>query len=131
MAYNILIVDDSLTVRQVIARSLTLAGLPIGSIHEAANGREGLDQLEREWIDLVFCDLSMPVMDGMTMVAHMQNDGMLQQTPVIIVTADGSIAKIDELRARGVSAYIRKPFTPEQLRNVVIDCMRCDHASTC
>jgi len=123
MAYNILIVDDSLTVRQVIARALSLAGINVGRVHQAENGQAGLAVLQTEWIDLVFCDLSMPVMDGVTMLQHMQADGLLNKLPVVIVTADGSKSKIDDLKSMGVRAYMRKPFTPEQLRDVVNQCM--------
>tara|TARA_B100000614_G_C14121907_1_gene316144 strand:- start:78 stop:464 length:387 start_codon:yes stop_codon:yes gene_type:complete len=123
MSYNVLIVDDSVTVRQVVARSLELAGVPISQAFQAENGKAGLEVLQKEWIDLVLCDLSMPIMDGVTMVRHMQEDGILQSIPVIIVTADGSKHKIDELLAQGVTDYIRKPFTPEQLRDVVFKCM--------
>lgn len=123
MAYNVLIVDDSTVVRQVIARSLQLAEVDIGELHQAGNGADGLAVLQDQWIDLVFCDLSMPVMDGPTMIEKMQEDGLLQHIPVIIVTADGSRQRRAALQAKGVSGYIRKPFTPEDLRDVVSESM--------
>jgi len=121
MALNILLVDDSTTVRAVIARSLELAGVPVGNLHQAANGREALAILGREWIDLVFADINMPVMNGVEMIEKMREDGLLQTIPVIICSTEGSVSRIEQLRASGVRAYIRKPFTPELLRQVVED----------
>jgi two-component system, chemotaxis family, chemotaxis protein CheY len=121
MALNILLVDDSTTVRAVIARSLELAGVPVGNLHQAANGREALAILGSEWIDLVFADINMPVMNGVEMIEKMREDGLLQTIPVIICSTEGSVSRIEQLRASGVRAYIRKPFTPELLRQVVED----------
>ncbi len=121
MALNILLVDDSTTVRAVIARSLELAGVPVGNLHQAANGREALAILGSEWIDLVFADINMPVMNGVEMIEKMREDGLLQTIPVIICSTEGSVSRIEQLRAAGVRAYIRKPFTPELLRQVVED----------
>ncbi|MHB8079545.1 MAG: response regulator [Candidatus Krumholzibacteriia bacterium] len=121
MALNILLVDDSTTVRAVIARSLELAGVPVGNLHQAANGREALAILGREWIDLVFADINMPVMNGVEMIEKMREDGLLQTIPVVICSTEGSVSRIEQLRAAGVRAYIRKPFTPELLRQVVED----------
>lgn len=120
MAYNVLIVDDSATVRAIIARSLKLAQIPIGEVFQATNGKEGLQVLADNWIDLVIADLNMPVMTGVEMVEQMNADGLMQNIPVIIVTADGSRLRRGELAAQGVAAFIRKPFTPEMLRDVVI-----------
>jgi two-component system chemotaxis response regulator CheY len=95
MAYNILIVDDSQTVRAVIRKTLDLAGIEVGEIHEAGNGQEALDVLGKHWLDLVFADINMPV------------------------STEGSSTRVEQLKAKGVSAYVRKPFTPEIIRSVV------------
>ena len=121
MALNILVVDDSDTVRAVIAKTLQLAGVPIGELFEAANGEEALQLLDDNWIDLVFADINMPVMNGVEMVDRMHKDGLLKTIPVVIVSTEGSTTRIDLLKAKGVSGYIRKPFTPELLRQVVDD----------
>ncbi len=62
--YNILIVDDSATIRSVVAKVLKIAEVPTGNLWEAGNGREALEVLRREWVDLVFADINMPVMNG-------------------------------------------------------------------
>lgn len=119
MPYNILVVDDSQTVRAVIRKTLDLAGVEVGEIHEAGNGQEALDILRDNWLDLVFADINMPVMTGIEMVDRMSADGLLKTVPVVIISTEGSATRVEQLKAKGVSAYIRKPFTPEIIREVV------------
>ncbi len=119
MAYNILIVDDSSIVRAVIIKTLNLAGVAVDELYQASNGEEALQQMREHWVDLVFSDINMPVMSGVEMFNHMQADENLKNIPVVIVSTEGSKTRIDELTALGIRAYIRKPFTPEALRDVV------------
>jgi len=116
---NVLIVDDSKVVRFVIKKSLDIAGVPTSTVFEAANGREGLEILNKEWIDLVFVDINMPVMTGLEMIDIMNRDGILSSIPVVIISTEGSETRIDDLKSKGVRAYIRKPFKPEVLKKVV------------
>jgi two-component system chemotaxis response regulator CheY len=128
VAYNILVVDDSATVRAVIAKTLQIAGVPVSELYQAANGQEALDLLGEHWVDLVFADINMPVMNGIEMVERMNADGMLNTIPVVIVSTEGSATRIEQLLNKGVSAYIRKPFTPEMLREVVDQIMESGNA---
>ncbi|MCD6120020.1 response regulator [bacterium] len=121
MALNILVVDDSSTVRAVIRKTLKLAEIPVGQLYEAANGKEALDILADNWIDLIFADINMPVMGGVEMIDKMSEDGLLKSVPVVIVSTEGSKTRMEQLKQKGVSAYLRKPFTPELLKNVVDD----------
>lgn len=121
MSLNVLVVDDSATVRAVIAKTLQLAQIPVGQLFQACDGQEALDTLESQWIDLVFCDLHMPRMTGIELVERMAEKQMLSSVPVVIVTSEGSPQRIEELIHKGVRAYVRKPFTPEQVREVVAD----------
>ncbi|MEA3287216.1 MAG: response regulator [Candidatus Marinimicrobia bacterium] len=123
MAYNILIVDDSAIVRAVIKKALTISGVDMGELFNAPDGKIALEIVESEWVDLVLADINMPVMGGIEMVKKMSEDGLLATIPVIIVSTEGSSTRIDELKAQGVSAYIRKPFTPEQIREAVDEVM--------
>ena len=115
MAYNILVVDDSKTIRSIIAKTLRLTKLDIGEIYEAADGREALECLHDHWVDAVLSDINMPVMTGIELVDAMAKDGLLKNVPVIIISSDGSVSRIEELKEKGVRDYIRKPFTPESL----------------
>jgi len=121
MAFHILIVDDSDTVRAVIGRTLEMAGVPIAGLHQAANGEEALEIMRGQWIDLVFSDINMPVMPGMEMIERMQKDDLLETVPVVIVSTEGSKTRIEELLNKGVKAYIRKPFTPEKVKEIIDD----------
>jgi two-component system, chemotaxis family, chemotaxis protein CheY len=119
MAYNILVVDDSVTVRSVIARSLELAGVPLGTLFQAGNGEEGLEVLRKEWVDLVLADINMPVMGGVAMIEEMKEDEGLSGIPVIIISTEGSATRIADLKEKGVRAFLRKPFAPEDLKRAV------------
>jgi two-component system, chemotaxis family, chemotaxis protein CheY len=121
MALNLLIVDDSETVRAILAKTLQLSGIAVGEMYKAANGREALDILKDHWIDLIFSDINMPIMGGVEMIQQMQQDDMLKTIPVIVVSTEGSVTRIEQLKAQGIRAYIRKPFTPELIRSVVED----------
>lgn len=123
MAFNILVVDDSETVRDIIAKALQLAQVPINELHKAANGQEGLDILQDKEVDLVFSDINMPVMNGVEMIERMHEDERLSGIPVIVVSTEGSSTRREQLKTKGVSAYICKPFTPERIKNVVDEVM--------
>src|SRR3954467_1232020 len=98
MAYNILVVDDSDTMRAVIAKTLTLAGVEVGNLFQAANGLLGMEVLRREWVDLVLADINMPVMNGVGMVGEMRDDPALAAIPVIIVSTEGSETRLQALK---------------------------------
>ena len=121
MALNMLIVDDSNTVRAVIAKTLQLTGMPIGELYQAAHGQEALDVLGANWVDLVFSDINMPIMGGVELIRRMQEDDALKDIPVIVISTEGSATRVEQLKEQGIRAYIRKPFTPELLRSVVED----------
>lgn len=128
MAFNILIVDDSSTVRAMIRKTLVLSKIPLGELFEAGNGAEALDRLKTSWVDLVLCDINMPVMSGQELVAHMREDDLLKTIPVAIVSTEGSDERIDELKAMGISAYLRKPFKPEEIGALVLDVLHQEPA---
>lgn len=119
MSFNILIVDDSRTIRSVIKKTLLIAGVPTGELFEASNGLEGLQIMKNNWVDLCFADINMPVMNGIEMIEKMLEDHLLEKLPVVIVSTEGSKTRIEELFRKGVRAYLRKPITPEIVRNVV------------
>ena len=120
MAVNVLIVDDSAVMRAMIQKTMQLSGLHLGEIHQAANGREGLEALERQWIDLVIADINMPVMTGEEMIEHMQASPNLKTIPTIVISTEGSQTRIDRLQGKGVH-FIHKPFSPEMIRDTVKD----------
>jgi two-component system chemotaxis response regulator CheY len=118
MALNVLIVDDSAVMRAMILKTLHMSGMPLGDIHQAANGREGLAVFDDHWIDLVMLDINMPVMNGLEMMERMQKHPDLRDTPTIVISTEGSETRIKRLQAKG-ARFIRKPFTPEMIRDTV------------
>lgn len=130
MAYNILVVDDSKTIRSIVAKTLRLTKLEIAEIFEAANGKEALDCLADNWVDIVFSDLNMPVMTGMELVNTMSKDGLMKDIPVVVISTDGSSARIEELKQKGVREYLRKPFTPESISETITRVLGVDDGET-
>jgi two-component system, chemotaxis family, chemotaxis protein CheY len=115
---NVLIVDDSATMRAMIKRAVQLSGADVASIHEAGNGREALATLETQPIDAVFTDLNMPVMSGTELLREMRARDWSHILRVIVST-DGSAARKMEVRDLDVRLYIDKPFAPEVIRDVL------------
>ena len=116
MAYNILVVDDSTPMRSVIKKTLKASGFKVGEFFDAANGREALDILRDEWLDLVLTDYNMPDMDGLELINAMKSDEILKAIPVVVVTTEGSQQRVAQFMEKGAAGYIRKPFTPEEIR---------------
>ena len=121
MSYNVLVVDDSQIVRSVVKKTIGMSGIEVATIFEAGNGKEALEILNREWVDIVFADLNMPEMNGVELVEKMSEDSMLVSTPVVIISSEQRQAKIDALKARGIRAYMKKPFRPEGFKDIVCD----------
>jgi two-component system, chemotaxis family, chemotaxis protein CheY len=119
MAYNILVVDDSETVRAVVCKAIEMAGVPVKTLLTATNGQEALEILGREWVDLVFADINMPVMGGLEMIRLMQADVDMKDISVIVLSTEGSATRINILLESGVKAFLRKPFTPESLKTTI------------
>lgn len=115
MAFNVLIVDDSASMRRVLRRTLDVCGIESGKCLEAGNGMEALGVLRREWIDIILTDINMPVMNGEEMVRRLHEDEMLRSIPVLVVSSDRSKERLDHLCALGARGYLTKPFLPEAL----------------
>lgn len=129
MAYSILIVDDSETARAALAKALTIARIPAQEIRQAADGQAALSLLEDKPADIVFMNLTMPGMNGVEMLQRMQESGLLDTVPVVVVSADGSETRITELAELGIRGHVRKPYTPERLKAVVDKLLGGVHAS--
>jgi len=119
MGANILVVDDSGTMRGMIKRTIGMCGLDIGEIYEAANGIEALAQMHQHCVSVILLDINMPVMNGVKLLNRIHDDQRLRDIPVIIASTEGSETRIAELMAAGARGFVRKPFRPEQLRDVL------------
>jgi len=114
-----LIVDDSSVMRRIVERSLRQAGIDLEQVREASNGAEGLAALEGGGIDLILCDINMPVMDGLDFLRQLPGVASAKGVPVVMITTEGSESHVVQALSIGARGYIRKPFTPEQVKQHV------------
>lgn len=119
MPYNVLIVDDSGTMRNVIKKVLRLTGISFGNCLEAANGQEAMAVLENNWVDLILSDINMPVMDGFGLLRAVKSQPSFQDVPVVLITTESNEKRLQEAMRLGAKGYIHKPFTPETVRTLV------------
>ncbi len=119
MAYNILVVDDSQTMRSMLVKTLRMTELDLGEIILAVNGKDALEKLKDNWVDLVLTDLNMPEMTGLELIDAMTSNELFSSVPVIVISTDGSEGRIQQLKHQGVREYVRKPFTPEIISEAI------------
>ncbi len=119
MSYNILMVDDSETARNFMIKAISLSGLPIHSVFQAGNGQEALEIAHKEWIDLILCDTGMPIMTGFEMIARLQAEATLCAIPIVLLAAEGGLEPGTGNGPKGVRFCLRKPFTPELLKDTL------------
>ncbi len=130
MAFTILIVDDSATMRSVIKRTVKMANMPLGAFLEAPGGREALDILQREQVNLVLADINMPGMNGIEMIEQMHADDSTRDIPVVVISTEANSDRIKHLKEKGVVGYVHKPFTPEIIRDVIYEVIGAYHAGS-
>ncbi len=119
MSSNVLIVDDSATIRQMVKRTMEIAGLDIGDVYEASNGIEALAQLNDHEVKVMVVDINMPTMNGIQLLTRMKENERLKDIPIVIASTEGSQRRIEQMEEFGAYGYVRKPFQPEQLRDVL------------
>lgn len=117
MALDLLIVDDSAAIRKILQRVLQQAEIPIGSVYEAGDGKEALTILQDKTVGLIFSDINMPNMDGLQFLSQLRATDTWKQVPVVMITTEGSQAKVMEAVQLGANGYVRKPFTPDQIKD--------------
>ena len=115
MARTILTVDDSATVRQVVTFTLKGAGF---DVIEAVDGRDALGKIAQP-LAMVVTDLNMPSLDGIGLIKELRAHPKARYVPIVVLTTESETAKKQEARAAGATAWIVKPFRPEQLLSVV------------
>jgi two-component system chemotaxis response regulator CheY len=116
---NILIVDDSATMRMVIRRVVDLTEVLIGTVYEAGNGLEAIKILETCTVHAVFTDINMPVMNGHELLFEIAQREQWNHILRIVISTDGSRLRQAEVKELNVNLYIQKPFRPEVVRNAL------------
>ena len=121
-----LIVDDSSVMRKIVERCLRQAGVELGTVYEASNGAEGLAVIDSNQVDLILSDINMPVMDGLEFVKNLQAAANAKGVPVVMITTKGGESQVAQALSLGARGYIRKPFTPDQVKQHVVPLLRVD-----
>lgn len=116
---KILIVDDAAVMRKIIERALRQAGVDLVEVREAGNGAEALVEVQKGSLDIILSDINMPVMDGLEFLKTLPTIPAAKGVPVIVITTEGSEARVVEALSAGAKGYLRKPFTPEQVKERV------------
>ncbi len=116
-AANILVVDDSPTMRQFIV--FALQRLPNLQIDEAGDGIAALKQLSSKKYDLLLTDINMPMMDGLKLVGLVRNDSVYAKLPIIVITTEGAAMTRERAMKIGADEYITKPLQTARLVEVV------------
>jgi len=120
MPISALIIDDSSVMRKIVERSLRQAGIDLSKVFEASNGAEALVVLQDNVVDLMLCDINMPVMDGLEFIKSLPGVANAKGVPVVMITTEGSESHVVEALSHGARGYIRKPFTAEQVKEHVV-----------
>ena len=120
MPLDVLIVDDSAAIRKILHRVLLQAQLPLGKVHEASDGREALQKLLAQPVGLILTDINMPNMDGLELLSAIKAMDAYKTVPILMITTEGSQEKVMQALQLGAAGYVRKPFTPEQIKEKLV-----------
>lgn len=111
---NVLIVEDCEVMQLMIKRVLDISDLEVGNVFLAENGREGMDMIKKNNIDLLILDMNMPVMDGMEMLEILRSNPETEGVPVMVVSTESNENRVESMMKLGDN-FVHKPFTPELL----------------
>jgi two-component system, chemotaxis family, chemotaxis protein CheY len=126
---SVLVVDESSETRRLVVRSLQLSGMPAHEVREAGNVSDALQLIRERCVDIVLCELHVPVMDGLELVRQMSGDATTAGVPVVILSSERRLGLLAELEQLGVRALVRKPFQPQVLGQLVREVLRLGQAS--
>jgi two-component system, chemotaxis family, chemotaxis protein CheY len=116
MARTAMIVDDSASIRHMVAYTLQQAGFVT---LEGTNGADALEKLENQRVELIITDLNMPVMDGLTLISSLRKRPATRYTPILMLTTESQLEKKQQAKAAGATGWIVKPFHPGKLLEVI------------
>ncbi len=119
MAINILVADDSNSMRRVLIKTIKMCKSNSFNFIQAKDGQEALEALDKEWIDIVFTDLNMPVMTGYELLNKMKEIDLLSTVPVIVITSETRQDILQPLIEMGAKGIVTKPFYPEEVCTII------------
>jgi len=126
MSFNLLIVDDSSSMRSVVKKIVGLSGIDVNQLLEADNGRRALEVLGGDWVDAVILDINMPEMNGLELLKKMGEDSLMKSIPVVMISTEASEAHIKTAFELGAKGFIRKPFLPEEVGKMLLGVLGFD-----
>ena len=115
MTKQILVVDDSASIRQMVEATLKTKGYQVTT---ASDGQAALDQCKTKRFDFVLTDQNMPRMDGLTLIKSLRQLSTYSRTPIVVLTTEASDAMKAQGRAAGATGWMVKPFDPSKLLEV-------------
>jgi two-component system chemotaxis response regulator CheY len=114
MAIKLLIVDDSFSIRAFVKKTLTMIDLEIDTLHEASDGLQALEVLEKEAVDVILTDINMPNMNGLELIKKIRAQTRFDNIKIVVISTEGSREMVVEAMKCGANKYLKKPFGPEQ-----------------
>ena len=127
MSFNVLIVDDSNSMRGVVKKVISMSGFKMDQCLEAENGKEALRILEQNWVDVILSDINMPEMNGLEFLEQLQKEELFKRIPVIIISTESREDRVREAIGLGAKAFIKKPFLPAEVKKVLYEVIGVDH----
>lgn len=119
MKGTVLLVDDSAMMRKVISRILKMADMEFQMTLEAGDGMQALALLRENKVDLIMCDINMPIMSGLQLLHQIKEEQLASGVPIVMVTTESSEPQVRQAILAGARGYIKKPFTVEHIKSNV------------
>ena len=120
---RVLTVDDSRTILAMLHHTLSNAGF---EVLQAEDGKQGLDVLKTEQVDVVITDINMPIMDGLKLVRRIRADAAHKDVPIVIVTTESAEEDRKRAMALGANAYVTKPIQAPRILEVVRELLKLE-----
>jgi len=128
MAYRVMIVDDSPSMRAFVRRVIDLSGFQVDTCLNAGNGAQGLALLEHQAVDIILTDINMPEMNGEEFLRRLEEHDQYRAIPVVVISTDATQNRMQRMIQLGAKGYISKPFSPEALRGELERVLGVSHA---
>ncbi|MCD4754546.1 MAG: response regulator [Deltaproteobacteria bacterium] len=116
MAFNVLIVDDSSSMRAVIKKVISMSGFKMDQCLFAGHGKEAFKVLADNRVDVILSDINMSEMNGLEFLAEIKKDDLLKKIPVILITTESGEKRMQEAFELGADGFIKKPFLPQEVK---------------
>ena len=129
MPYNLLVVDDSRSLRKVLIKTIRMCHIGETSFLQAANGKEALEILNHEWVDVIFSDINMPVMDGYAFIEEVRKNDVFAQTPIIVITSETRRDEMESVLSGKIAGIVSKPFRPEDIKQYLNELLHLEEES--